>query len=387
MAGLFSNSTVDVASVVLPLWLTGLGASTATIGLVISARHVLPFLFSIHAGALMDRMGVRRFMIAMALMSAAVMPLFPASSWIPAAIVLQMINGYGTSIGWIGAQSCFGRMLAHSATYSGRFSFAARMGSLLGPPAAGFAWDWFGPWGAFGVLGLWSTGIAVAAIFTPHDVDGPTRERPRMTAGDLMPKWADYRDAWDLAREPAMRAVLLVTVMRIAASSIQDSFYPVWLHGIDLSATHIGLLITISSTVGALASLTVGFTEKLMAPMWVLIWTSFGSILFVSLTPTFTTFAPLAVIAGLRGLCMGVSQPLMLSVLAEASGEGSLSRGAAVRTTANRVASASTPIAMGWIAGGFGLAASFYITGAVLAAGMCLVALRTRQVESRAGAR
>ena len=383
MAGLFSNSTVDVASVVLPLWLTGLGASTSTIGLVISARHVLPFLFSIHAGALMDRMGVRRFMIAMALMSAAVMPLFPASSWIPAAIVLQMINGYGTSIGWIGAQSCFGRMLAHSATYSGRFSFAARMGSLLGPPAAGFAWDSFGPWGAFGVLGLWSTGIAVAAIFTPHDVDGPTRARPRMTAGDLMPKWSDYRDAWDLAREPAMRAVLLVTVMRIAASSIQDSFYPVWLHAIDLSATRIGLLITISSTVGALASLTVGFTERLIAPMWVLIWTSFGSILFVSLTPTFTSFAPLAVIAGLRGLCMGVSQPLMLSVLAEASGEGSLSRGAAVRTTANRVASASTPIAMGWIAGGFGLASSFYITGAVLAAGMCLVALRTRQVEAR----
>ena len=97
--------------------------------------------------------------------------------------------------------------------------------------------------------------------------------------------------------------------------------------------------------------------------------------------------APLAVIAGLRGLCMGVSQPLMLSVLAEASGEGSLSRGAAVRTTANRVASASTPIAMGWIAGGFGLASSFYITGAVLAAGMCLVALRTRQVEARAAAR
>ena len=156
---------------------------------------------------------------------------------------------------------------------------------------------------------------------------------------------------------------------------------------IDLSATQIGLLITISSTVGALSSLTVGFTEKLMAPMWVLIWTSFGSILFVSLTPTFTSFAPLAVIAGLRGLCMGVSQPLMLSVLAEASGEGSLSRGAAVRTTANRVASASTPIAMGWIAGGFGLASSFYITGAVLAAGMCLVALRTRQVEARAAAR
>ena len=284
MAGLFSNSTVDVASVVLPLWLTGLGASTSTIGLVISARHVLPFLFSIHAGALMDRMGVRRFMIAMALMSAAVMPLFPASSWIPAAIVLQMINGYGTSIGWIGAQSCFGRMLAHSATYSGRFSFAARMGSLLGPPAAGFAWDSFGPWGAFGVLGLWSTGIAVAAIFTPHDVDGPTRERPRMTAGDLMPKWSDYRDAWDLAREPAMRAVLLVTVMRIAASSIQDSFYPVWLHAIDLSATRIGL--DMKSSAPAARPSTTSFSS------WRLVRNRTGSALRNSLRIQCTTRGP-----------------------------------------------------------------------------------------------
>jgi MFS family permease len=381
-AGFFSNSTVDVASVVLPLWLSGLGASTWTIGLVVSARHVLPFLFSIHAGALMDRMGVRRFMIGCALMSAMVMPLFPASSWIPAAIVLQMINGYGTSIGWIGAQSCFGRVLAHSTTYSGRFSFAARMGSFLGPPAAGFAWDTFGPWGAFGVLGVWSTGIAISAIFVPPDVDGSPREKQKLTASDMMPRWSDYRDAWDLAREPAMRAVLLVTVLRIAASSIQDSFYPVWLHSIDMSATQIGLLITISSSIGAISSLGVGMVARSMAPMWVLIWTSFGSILFVSITPAFTTFLPLAIVAGLRGLCMGVSQPLMLSVLAEASGKDSLSRGAAVRTTANRVASATTPIAMGWIATGFGLATSFYVTGVVLALAMCLVALRTRRIDA-----
>ena len=381
-AGLFSNSTVDVASVVLPLWLTGLGASTAMIGLVVGARHLLPFLFSIHAGALMDRVGARPLMIGAALTSALVMPLFPASSWIPAAIALQMVNGYGTSLGWIGAQSCFGRVLAHSATYSGRFSFAARMGSLMGPPAAGLAFDSFGPWGGFGVLGLWSAGIAASAAFTTPDVDGPPRERPKLGWGDMLPKWADYRDAWALAREPGMRAVLLVTVMRIAASSIQDAFYPVWLHQIDLSATSIGLLITISSAVGAASSLAVGGVARYVPPMWVLIWTSFGSILFVSITPTFVTFAPLAIVAGLRGFCMGVSQPLMLSVLAEASGKDSLGRGAAVRTTANRVASAGTPVAMGWIASSFGFAASFYITGAILTAGMCLVALRTRRVEA-----
>ena len=381
-AGLFSNSSVDVASVVLPLWLSGLGASTAMIGMVVGARHLLPFLFSIHAGALMDRVGVRKFMIACAVSSAVVMPLFPASSWIPAAVLLQMINGYGTSIGWIGAQSCFGRVLAHSATYAGRFSFAARMGSLIGPPCAGFAWDHIGVWGAFGVLAVWSCGVAVAAWFVPEDLDERAQKNAKITLADMTPRWDDYRDAWHLASEPAMRAVLLVTVMRIAASSIQDAFYPIWLHSIHLSATQIGLLITVSSSVGAVSSLGVGWVEKAMAPMWVLIWSSFASIFLVSITPTFTSFWPLAAVAGLRGCAMGVSQPLMLSVLAEASGKDSLSRGAAVRTTANRVASAATPVTMGYISSLFGLAQGFYLTGALLAFGMCLVALRTRRHEA-----
>ena len=72
----------------------------------------------------------------------------------------------------------------------------------------------------------------------------------------------------------------------------------------------------------------------------------------------------------------------MLSVLAEASGKDSLSRGAAVRTTANRVASAATPVTMGYISSLFGLAQGFYLTGALLAFGMCLVALRTRRHEA-----
>ena len=53
-AGMFANSLSDVASVVLPLWLSKGGISTAEIGLVLGVRHLLPFLFSIHGGALMQ---------------------------------------------------------------------------------------------------------------------------------------------------------------------------------------------------------------------------------------------------------------------------------------------------------------------------------------------
>ncbi len=382
--GLFSNSLADVASVVLPLWLATDGVSAAGIGFVLGARHLLPFLFSIHGGALMDRVGARQLMMASSLTSAAMLILFPAVPWIPAVIVLQMLNGYGSSMSWIGAQAYFGRVLAHSATYAGRFSFSLRFGSFIGPPVAGFAWDTIGVWGAFAVLSLWAAGTSVAAWFIPREADGPIAERRALKWNDMVPRASDYRDAFQLARDPAMKIVLVITVMRIAASSIQDSFYPVWLASIGLPATQIGVLITVSSALAAVSSLWVAPVTRVLNPLWVLIWTAAGSIIFVSVTPSLDSFALLMTAAALRGLCMGVSQPLMLSILADAAGPGFLARGAALRTTANRVAASVTPVTMGSVAHFVGLAASFHIVGAILLAGVGLVGfyVRTHPVAS-----
>ncbi len=372
--GLFSNSLADVASIVLPLWLANDGVTAAGIGLVLGARHILPFLFAIHGGALMDRVGARQLMTASSLMSALMLILFPAVAWIPAIIILQMLNGYGSSMSWIGAQAYFGRVLAHSQTYAGRFAFSLRIGSFIGPPMAGFAWDVAGTWGAFTVLSLWAAGTACSAYFIPHSADMPASERRKLVWGDLAPRASDYHDAFALACEPAMKIVLVITIMRIAASSIQDSFYPVWLASIGLPATQIGLLITVSSALAALSSLWVAKITQLMNPLWVLIWTTMGSIIFVSITPALGSISLLMGAAALRGVCMGLSQPLMLSILADASGPGFLARGAALRTTANRVAASFTPISMGAAANVTSLAASFHIIGGVLLAGLGLAA-------------
>ena len=183
-----------------------------------------------------------------------------------------------------------------------------------------------------------------------------------------------YQDALKLAVEPAMKIVLVITVMRIAASSIQDSFYPVWLQQIGLPATQIGLLITVSSAIAAASSLWVAQVTRLMNPLWVLIWSSMGTVIFVAITPSLDSYMLLMIAACLRVFCMGVSQPLMLSILAEAAGAGFLARGAALRTTANRVAASVTPISMGAIAHAVGLGASFHIIGAILAGALFLVA-------------
>jgi predicted MFS family arabinose efflux permease len=280
---------------------------------------------------------------------------------------------------WIGAQTAFGKLLNADPAYAGRFAFGLRLGSFIGPPLAGFAWDLFGKWGGFFCFGLWSLGAFACTAALPP-IPGSRRGGPRpLRARDLLPRAADYRAAIQLAYMPVMAIVLIVTMLRVAASSIQDSFYPVYLQSIGLSATEIGLLITVSSFVAAFSALAVGPLAHFVRPVWLLIWSGMGSVLFVAITPLQHSFMALAVVAACRGVCMGVSQPLMLSILANAAGAGSLGVGAALRTTVNRLSSGLTPIAMGYTAHFFGLRDSFLIIGAVLMVGMLAVAEAVRR--------
>jgi MFS family permease len=375
-AGMFSNSMSDVGSVILPIWLAGLGASPATIGLVIGARHILPFFFAIHGGALMDRLGAKRVMAITTLVSGLMIVTLPLQTAIPFIVIVQMINGYGLAMGWIGSQAAFGKLLGGDPVYAGRFAFALRIGSFVGPPIAGLAWDHLGIWGGFACFALWSFGTFLCAVALP-EIPGSRKGGSRpLRPSDLMPRWRDYRDAMRLAYIPVMSVVLTVTVLRVSASSIQDSFYPVYLQSIGLSATYIGLLITVSSAVAAFSSFLCGPLTRVIPPVWLLILTSCGSIFFVSITALQTSFWPLALVAALRGVCMGISQPLMLSILANASGAGSLGMGAALRTTVNRLSSGLTPIAMGYTAHIIGLAESFLIVGAILLFCMSLIGIR-----------
>ena len=126
----------------------------------------------------MDRLGARRLMVACSALAVVVLLLFPTTHLIPVIILLQMVNGLCTSMGWIGAQTSFGLMLHGNQTYSGRFSFALRFGSFLGPPLTGIAWDRLGPWGAFGMLAIWAMGTLAAALMIPAD-DVPAPEAGR----------------------------------------------------------------------------------------------------------------------------------------------------------------------------------------------------------------
>ncbi len=87
-AAFFSVAILPMANLLVPLWALTIGASPFEIGMVMGARALLPFLFAIHAGALVDRIGTRQVMIFSALASAGLSLLYPVLPWIGALIAL-----------------------------------------------------------------------------------------------------------------------------------------------------------------------------------------------------------------------------------------------------------------------------------------------------------
>src|SRR5918992_1876338 len=176
--GLFSTSIFHIGAVIIPLYAATMTSSPLMFGLVFSAAHFLPLFLSIHAGALMDRLGARRVMLVFTALGAITPLLYPAFPWIWALVVLQMFFGLSESMGWLGAQTMIGQLMHGKTVYAGRMSFIIRIGHLVCAPLAGISWDLAGPWGGFALMSLWGCGSVVCALLLPKQPVDPAAAPP-----------------------------------------------------------------------------------------------------------------------------------------------------------------------------------------------------------------
>jgi predicted MFS family arabinose efflux permease len=329
---------------------------------------------------MMDRLGTRRVVLWLGGAAAVTPLLFPALPWVWAAIVLQMIGGLASNYGWIGAQAQIGEVMKGSPIYAGRLSFSVRIGQLLGPPLAGLSWDLGGPWAAFAVMALWGTGMFAASFWLPG---GDSAEsRTPVHARDLVPRWSDYIAAFRMLAAPAILLVIMVTALRMAGNGIQSSFYVVYLEGIGYSGTLIGVAMGAAGVLGFAGALSVGPLIRLVRLHWLLLVAVACSIFFVAITPLIGGFFFLLIGASaLRGGALGLSQPLMISILSKAAGTGNQGKGVALRTTSNRVISAIIPILMGAVVELTGIETGFYIIGLVLLSMVGLTAVYAKRTQ------
>jgi MFS family permease len=338
------------------------------LGMAVGARHVLPLFLSIHAGALMDRLGGRLVMLAFAALGVAVPLLYPAVPWIWALIVFQMLSGLSDSMGWLGAQIMIGQYMKGRTAYAGRLSFVIRFGHLIAPPMVGAAWDLFGPWGAFGCMALWGFGTLACAAALPPLAPGQGAETPRapVRLRELLPNPADYLIALRLLAAPAVVVVVALGAMMHVGNGVQSSFYVVWLTDIGIPATAIGTLISVGAVGAAMFSLATARLMRYIPGFWVLLVSLWAGIVLICITPVLGGYIPILIAMFARSGANGLAQPLVITLVLQAAGPTNQGKAVGLRATANRTASILSPILMGALADAAGTRDSFYIVGALV---------------------
>lgn len=381
--GLASNALVLMLRVVVPLWAVQLGMSAGEIGLAIGASGVLPFVLAIHGGSLMDRLGTRRVTLVFAVTSTVLCALYPIMPFVVALYLLQVLSGFTTNMGWVGAQSLIVQFGRGNTTLISRFSMAARIGTLMAPIVVGAVWDISGHWGAFLFCAAWSGTVVIALLMVPKALVETVAEKAgqKVTLRDVLPRLSDYTSAVAMMAAPAVAFIVAVTYLRIGSSSMQGSFYVVYLEGIGYTGTLIGILIAMSEGGGMFGTVFAGPMERIMAPHWVLLLHIVLSLFFISITPFLGgIFILLLIASGFRGSSQGLSQPVMFAILSRAVSKREQGLSIGLRTTANRLATMMIPPIMGFIVEFSSIEMSFVIMGGLLIALCGVVGLIIRRI-------
>lgn len=381
--GLASNALVLMLRVVVPLWAVQLGMSAGEIGLALGAGGVLPFVLAIHGGSLMDRLGTRRVTLVFAVTSTVLCALYPVMPFVIALYLLQVLSGFTTNMGWVGAQSLIVQFGRGNTTLISRFSMAARIGTLMAPIAVGAVWDISGHWGAFMFCAVWSGTVVIALLMVPKALVEGVAEKAdqKVTLRDVLPRLSDYTSAFAMMAAPAVAFIVAVTYLRIGSSSMQGSFYVVYLEGIGYTGTLIGILIAMSEGGGMFGTVFAGPMERIMAPHWVLLLHIVLSLFFISVTPFLGgIFILLLIASGFRGSSQGLSQPVMFAILSRAVSKREQGLSIGLRTTANRLATMMIPPIMGLVVELSSIEMSFVIVGGLLIALCGVVGLIIRRI-------
>jgi MFS family permease len=367
--GLLGIALLDLYAMIVPLYAVSLGASATEVGFLLGARSVLPAFFSIHGGSLMDRLGTRRVMLACTLFVGALALVFPAAPWFPALLLAQLFSGLFITFNWIGAQTLVAQVAYGDPVPLGRFNFICRFGTIGAPLIAGMLWDIGGAWPTFGMIAVWAGIMHILVILVPEP-NPDLAKKPRQPISAVLPRVSDYTRSFALMLIPVIAFTMIVSGLRNAATSIQNSIYIVYLEGIGLEGTAIGILFAALEVTVGLASLNVGVVRKLGRAETVLLITTAASIILVSVTPFLGgVFALLLLMQALRGVAQGFMQPLMFSIQSDAAGKDFQGAVVGLRATANRLFSVTLPPIMGFIADAISLEASFVMTGLMLVAG------------------
>jgi len=345
-----------------------LGASPFTVGALMSLFALLPMLLSVASGRLIDRVGPRRPLAAAfaALACGAALPfLFPSLQIL---FLSSPLLGLGFMCVHIGMNSVIG---AHGAPEQRALNFSwlalgFSFSGSLGPLVAGYAIEGFGHAGAFLVLSFFP--LLALGLLLPRRRPLP---RPEHSAGS--------RHLLDLFRVPGLRRTFIVSAMLAMGWDLYSFLMPLYGARLGLAAATIGSIMASFALATFVVRLAMPVLIRRVRQWRVLVASMAIAGTSYVLFPFVTSVPLLMADSFALGLGLGCAQPVIMSLLYEASPPGRQGEAVGVRTTMINASSTFIPLASGALSVAAGsMAPAFWLLAACLLAGAWFARRRVR---------
>lgn len=372
VAGAFGLGASAMGNFLVPLRANELGAGFELIGLIVGAGALAPAIASVPLGSLVDRMGARRAFILGTLATAVIALLFMTAANTYALLVLQPLFGASRALAWIASQSYVANLGsgADSAGHTGKFSFFANVGPMIGPVLVGAAAHAFGFRAAFVVIAAYGTVFAMTgwlmqerSNFTAH---------PRAGVG--------FRTALGLVAVRAVQTALLLTFARLWIEWIWMAFFPVYAIQSGLTPVIAGAVVTAKGLVATIVAPSAGaWVRRIPAALSAAAGLGFGA-LGLALTPYFVEVPWVFASGAMIGVGTGLSLPLLLTIITGAVSPADRGVALGLRVSVNQVAATAAPVVVGPLIAALGPMLAFVLGGsfAALLLGLASVTHRSR---------
>lgn len=349
------------ARVNLSLFALHLGASAATVGVVVSLLAVVPMFYAVRWGRYVDRVGVRAPMYSGVALMLAALAIGCAVPRLEALFVVSVLAGCGFSIFHIAVHQS-GGLIGRPQDRAHNFSVLALAFStsgVLGPMLAGFSIDWIGHRYTFLLLG--AALVLTLAIMFLRPIDVPRH------ATTLKP--GEQRRLGDLLRIPSLRRVLVASGVLSMAWDLFTFVMPIHGSRLGLSATTIGLILGCFGAAVFVVRLALPLVVHRVNEWKLLVGAMFTTGLALAIVPLVTDVALLMGLSFLLGIGLGGTQPMIMALLYNEAPAGRGAEAVGVRTLILNISQTGIPLAFGALGAAMGMTPVFFAMAAALAAG------------------
>ena len=356
--GGFGLSINAITYLLVPLLAHELGAGLAVIGLLVGVKSLVETVLSVPLGAFMDRAGPRRAFVIGTAGTAAVGLALMVTPSVVMLFVLQAVLGVFRPLGWLGGQSYVSGMRdkAMRSYDTGRFGFAANLGQIVAPLAAGAVAGTLGTRAAFAVVVAFGVVFLVVGWLLP-DVGRAPAAASSSGSG--------FGAAAGLLRLTGIQVVMLLTFCRLWIPAVWSSFFPLYLIREGSTPAVAGSVISVMATSAMVTALFTGRISKLGGPVAVTSVSLGLSCVGVALSPALGDLPWAYLAAILVGVGQGLSLPMLITLTSQAAPPEVRSLALGLRSGVNQAAATLAPVTVGPLIAATGVFVGFPVAGAV----------------------